>query len=253
MSKHILVFDSGIGGTSVLRHIQKKIPEAHYSYLMDNKHLPYGELDSHFLSERILKLLSYFVSTIGHVDMLVVACNTASTQTLDLLRSHFDFPIVGVVPAIKPAAERSGVGKVGLLATPATTKNEYTKNLIKNFATNSKVYLYGSSALVRLAESLFWHGECDEQSLKKEMQSLSINQDIDYLVLGCTHFPIIRKYLENYLPSSIKLIDSGEAIANRVYDLLGDVNMVENKKQPLTYYATAALQSNKLSVNYIDY
>ena len=249
MSKHIVVFDSGIGGTSVMSHIQTTLPSARFSYLMDNKYLPYGELSPTFLTQRITSLLTDFINTRDSVDLLVIACNTASTQTLEALRSIFPFPIVGVVPAIKPAAENTQTNKIGLLATPGTVANSYTANLISNFASGCKVKLYGSSKLVKLAEQYFWQGKCDLQELRDELKLLSIDSSIDYLVLGCTHFPILASLLKKELVNEMQLLDSGVAIANRVNSLL---EMGEKscsiKKQPVGYYATAAINQTKLSI-----
>lgn len=255
MAKHIIVFDSGIGGTSVLEHIQNKIPHAKLSYLMDNKYLPYGELSFEFLTQRITSLLSNFITIIEPVDLLVIACNTASTQTLDILRQHFKFPIVGVVPAIKPAAEKTRSNKIGVLATPATVANEYTASLINNFAASCHVSLYGSSSLVKLAEQKFWTSNVDLKQLEEELNKLYIDKEIDQLVLGCTHFPIIAEEIKLLINSQTTLLDSGEAIAKRVESLLGGVKNAkvdfDNKKQPVNYYATAALKQTKLSVRII--
>jgi glutamate racemase len=255
LAKHIIVFDSGIGGTSVLEHIQNKIPHAKLSYLMDNKYLPYGELSFEFLTQRITSLLSNFITIIEPVDLLVIACNTASTQTLDILRQHFKFPIVGVVPAIKPAAEKTRSNKIGVLATPATVANEYTASLINNFAASCHVSLYGSSSLVKLAEQKFWTSNVDLKQLEEELNKLYIDKEIDQLVLGCTHFPIIAEEIKLLINSQTTLLDSGEAIAKRVESLLGGVKNAkvdfDNKKQPVKYYATAALKQTKLSVRII--
>lgn len=255
MANHILVFDSGIGGTSVLEHIQRKMPDAKLTYLMDNKYLPYGELSFAFLTQRITSLLKHFLTLIEPVDLLVIACNTASTQTLDILRQHFTFPIVGVVPAIKPAAEKTLSKKIGVLATPATVANEYTASLVKDFAASCNVSLYGSSKLVKLAEQKFWTNNLELKHLEQELNSLYIDEEIDQLVLGCTHFPIIAEELKILINPKTTLLDSGEAIANRVLSLIGNVesvkNKTENKKQPVSYYATAALEQTKLPITVI--
>lgn len=186
------------------------------------------------------------------VDILVVACNTASTQTLVQLRAQFDFPIVGVVPAIKPAAEKSLSKRIGVLATPATVANEYTATLIDDFARSCEVDLYGSSELVRLAEYKFWFNTLDMQALAQELDKLAINSEIDHLVLGCTHFPIIANELKQLIRHDLQLLDSGEAIANRVSSLIGECNVEDNKKQPVDYYATAALEQTKLQISVIN-
>jgi glutamate racemase len=221
---------------------------------MDNKYLPYGELETGFLTRRITYILGELINSLAPVDLLVIACNTASTQTLDALREKFDFPIVGVVPAIKPAAELTQTKTIGLLATPATISNDYTASLINRYASNSHVLLYGSSELVRLAEQSFWADHYDQNELGTELGKLNINQNIDYLVLGCTHFPLLSAGLKKSLGEKIKLLDSGLAIANRVVNLLGiSEKDLQNKKQPVTYYATAAFEQTKLAINNIDY
>lgn len=252
--QHIVIFDSGIGGTSVLAHIQKAFPYACFSYLMDNLYLPYGELASKVLQKRLLQKLKTAEASFQPIDLIVVACNTASTQSLCLLRSHTDIPIVGVVPAIKPAASRTKTKKIGLLATPATTNNDYIQKLIKNHANNIDVHLYSSLNLVALAEQKFWNGSVDEQALHTEIKNLNISKEIDCLVLGCTHFPILSSEILKALNINIELIDSGSAIANRVIDLLpvnADKLLLEEIKKPVRYYATAPISNTKEKVEII--
>ncbi|SFD63787.1 glutamate racemase [Pseudoalteromonas denitrificans] len=252
--QHIVIFDSGIGGTSVLAHIQSAFPNAQYSYLMDNLYLPYGKLDSKILHNRLLSKLKTVETYFNPIDLIVVACNTASTQSLALLRKHTNIPIVGVVPAIKPAANKTQTQKIGLLATPATIKNSYIKNLINDHATNIDVHLYASVNLVALAEEKFWTGGLDENEFKLEIERLSISKKIDCLVLGCTHFPILSDELNKALGSGVELIDSGNAIANRVSDLLtADKSMfgIRKIKRPIRYYATAPVKSSIVNVELI--
>lgn len=252
--QHIVIFDSGIGGTSVLAHIQKAFPNANYSYLMDNLYLPYGELESKVLQQRLLQKLKTVEESFEPIDLIVVACNTASTQSLCLLRSHTDIPIVGVVPAIKPAASKTKTKKIGLLATPATTNNKYIQNLIKDHANDIEVHLYASVNLVTLAEDKFWRGEVNQFALKDEIENLNISKEIDYLVLGCTHFPILSSEIHKALDMDIELIDSGNAIANRVIDVLPQ-NTKDQKsqqiKRPVRFYATAPIKNTKQRVEVI--
>ena len=255
MQPHIVIFDSGIGGTTVLEHIQKKFPYAHYSYVMDNLFMPYGRLSVEVLKQRLHAKLLTIQSLHTNIDIIVIACNTASTQTLEFLRQQTTIPIVGVVPAIKPAALLSKKAQIGLLATPGTIQNVYTHSLISEHAQKTKVNLYGSTRLVELAEQKFWNGHVDEAELRDECAKLAITQDNDLLVLGCTHFPILKGELKHILGDTIQLIDSGLAIANRVESILqnkqwGNGNS-EPKKELVRYYATAPINSNKLSVSEI--
>lgn len=253
MSPHIVVFDSGIGGTSVLAHIQQAVPFAQFSYVMDNKYLPYGKLDKAFLNQRLQYLLKTLTERLAPVDILVVACNTASTQTLSELREHLAIPIVGVVPAIKPAANLSKSGVIGVLATPATVMNSYTHGLVNDFAKHCVVHMYGSTELVTLAEHYYWSGELDKTALLAELRNLEINSAIDQLVLGCTHFPILSKEISEALGSGLNMVDSGEAIARRVVSLLAKSAATNTaiKKAP-TFYSTAPVNSGNQQINLVD-
>lgn len=227
MSKQILIFDSGIGGLSVYKEIQHQLPFSKYIYAFDNAAFPYGELTESELIERT----SYIVNEITkkhHIDIVVIACNTASTIVLPYLRDQYSIPIVGVVPAIKPAAQLSN--NIGLLATPATVKRKYTYELIEAFAPISSVQLLGSTRLVEIAEEKMVGVEVD---LNELAGILAIwKNKVDTIVLGCTHFPFLKSEIKRVLGNQVLLIDSGEAIARRVKQLLGD-NETEVQSRPL--------------------
>ncbi|KZN29991.1 hypothetical protein N474_03165 [Pseudoalteromonas luteoviolacea CPMOR-2] len=238
---HVLVFDSGIGGTSVLSHLQLAMPMAQYTYVMDNKLLPYGLQSQETIKGRLVALLDWIKQSKKQVDVIVIACNTASTYALETARMHTTIPIVGVVPAIKPAARASVKKHIGLLATPATSKNTYTANLISAFAKDCQVEIYHSTQLVSIAEHFYWHKEIQSNQLKAELERLNVSNKLDRLVLGCTHFPIIREQLQKYLSQEIGLVDSGEAIARRVQHILS-YNVKKDKCNevgPVHWYATA--------------
>lgn len=236
---HILVFDSGVGGTTILKEIQSKIPKAQYSYVMDNAYLPYGILDKEQIQIRLKKLINWIETERLAVNLIVIACNTASTFALDATRQVTNIPIVGVVPAIKPAAELSKTKQIALLATPSTIGNEYTAKLINTYANNCQVGFYKSTNLVSIAEEVYWHDTQIEQAFNNEMQALNINKDIDVMILGCTHFPILKQYIQNYLNSNTKIIDSGAAIANRVKSVIEQSHLSDEIKMPLQFYVTA--------------
>ncbi|MEG2114846.1 MAG: glutamate racemase, partial [Hafnia sp.] len=184
-----LVFDSGVGGLSVYQEIRSLLPDLHYIYAFDNQGFPYGEKDEAFIIERVVKTVAE-VQKRHPLSIVIIACNTASTITLPALRERFSFPIVGVVPAIKPAAKLTRNGVVGLLATKATVQRSYTHDLIARFATDCDIKMLGSSELVVLAEAKL-HGEViDHAVLKKILRPwLSMAEPPDTVVLGCTHFP----------------------------------------------------------------
>ncbi|XKM13787.1 glutamate racemase [Orbaceae bacterium ac157xtp] len=216
---NILVFDSGIGGISVYQEVQAKIPQAHYIYLFDNAAFPYGDKSNEFLINRVVKVINQAVSLFD-VDLIVVACNTASTICLQELRSVFTIPVVGVVPAIKPATLISKNKHIGLLATKATVQREYTQNLIQQFAQGYKVELLGLSELALIAEEKLQGTPVNIPQLR-ELLSAWLNLAVipDTIVLGCTHYPFIKDELQQIFPAA-KFVDSGYAIATRVFNLL---------------------------------
>lgn len=225
----IAFIDSGIGGLSIVQSTIQQIPNAEFMYFMDNRYLPYGELSDRFLCERLLAIADNLV-TFFQPDVIVVACNTASTLTLSQLRECFSVPFVGVVPAVKPAAATTKTGKVVLLATPSTVKNPYTHSLISNFANHVTVESIGSSELVKMAESLFWKEDTADDALLASPMIQQIQQfidshrtkfvDADSVVLGCTHFPFLRALFERTLPSHVQLVDSATAVARQIQSVL---------------------------------
>ena len=217
----ILIFDSGVGGLSIFQEIHKKLPSAHLIYASDNAFFPYGTKGEAELIARVDKVLHEIIATFP-VDIIVVACNTASTLTLPHIRSHFTQHVVGVVPAIKPAAAMSKSQVIGLLATPATVARPYTHNLILDYAPNAEVISVGSSELVQLAEHKLRGDEITSAQLTPILQPFFDHprgRKMDTLVLACTHFPLLRNEIAAQFDQNLQLIDSGEAIARRVASL----------------------------------
>ncbi|GIU34310.1 glutamate racemase [Shewanella schlegeliana] len=239
----ILIFDSGIGGLSIFDEIRKVLPDQDCCYLFDNARLPYGELEESVLIEGCVELICEQAQRIA-AELVIVACNSASTLVLPSLRSQLSIPVVGVVPAIKPAAKVSQARHIGLLATPGTIKRSYTLELIEQFADGCKVELFGSSELVMLAEAKLAGDKLDLKLLESQLRPIKESQ-LDTLVLGCTHFPILAQEMQQVLGHGVKLLDSGVAIAQRVAYLLneislergqnrGDVRADKNKEKSLT-------------------
>ncbi|WP_341502796.1 glutamate racemase [Gallaecimonas sp. GXIMD4217] len=217
----LLFFDSGVGGLSVWREVQQLLPGLSSIYCMDDEAFPYGELAEPVLVRRVLG--AFEALTARHdIELAVVACNSASTLVLPALREHFDFPIVGVVPAIKPAAGLSRTGHIGLLATPGTVRRPYTRQLIAEFAPHCQVSLIGSSELVTQAERKL-RGQGVQMAKLEEVLRPWLDSGPDVVVLGCTHFPLLREEIGQILGSRVQLVDSGTAIANRVRALVGDI------------------------------
>lgn len=218
MQGPILVFDSGIGGLSVLNEIRHKLPARDYCYLFDNARLPYGELKEEELISGCVTLVTQAVTQVG-ASLVVIACNTASTLVLPALRAVLSIPVVGVVPAIKPAAQSSKKGIIGLIATPGTVRRSYTHDLVNKFASHCQVHMFGSSELVVMAEEKMAGKEVDMVRLTQILTPVREAQ-VDVLVLGCTHFPLLAEEFTEVLGADVLLLDSGKAIASRVTHLL---------------------------------
>ena len=211
----VLVFDSGVGGLSVYDEIRHLLPDLHYIYVFDNEAFPYGEKSETFIVERVLEIVTA-VRARYPLALAVIACNSASTVSLPALREKFTFPVVGVVPAIKPAARLTANGIVGLLATRGTVKRPYTRELIDRFAHECRIEMLGSGELVELAEAKLQGETVSLDEIRRILRPwLRMAEPPDTVVLGCTHFPLLQEELMAVLPEGTRLVDSGAAIARR--------------------------------------
>jgi len=216
--KKIVIFDSGVGGLSVYQEVYKRLPGCEYIYFFDNEAFPYGELDSNLLIRRCSSFVAYLVKKYC-ADLVIIACNTASTIVLPTLRNLLSIPVIGVVPAIKPAAKLSHKA-IGLLATPATIKRPYTQKLVQAFVHNCQIFMLGSTQLVEMGEAKIRGEQIDMDKLKDILSPWKNN--VDCIVLGCTHFPLIKEEIAACFNAQVTLIDSGAAIASRSVQLLKD-------------------------------
>lgn len=219
--KRALIFDSGVGGLSVLDAITASGLALECDYLADNAWLPYGLKSDAELRARVPALVARAAAQWAP-DVVVVACNTASTIALDAVRAALTVPTIGVVPPIKPAAALSRTGCIGLLATPATVRRAYTDDLIAQFASDKTVVRFGSAALVEAAEQKL-RGETPAASAIGEaiagLFDAPRGEAIDVVALACTHFPLLAMELAAAAPRACRWLDSGEAIARRVAHL----------------------------------
>jgi len=217
----VLVFDSGVGGLSISREIIARTEAIELHYLSDNAAFPYGEKTTEELINRASRVLLSACEQL-QPNIVVIACNTASTAILPSLRTQLAIPVVGVVPAIKSAAKVSKSQTIALLATPGTVNRNYTQQLINEHAANQQVIRLGSSQLVKHIEAHI-HGQViDSEYLLSVVEQLTEQvggENIDTVVLGCTHFPLISEYFKAIKPNW-QWIDSGAAIAERVHTLL---------------------------------
>jgi glutamate racemase len=221
----ILVFDSGLGGLTVLREIVAARPDAHYVYVADDAFFPYGHHGEEQLVARVVPLIGELIS--AHApDLVVIACNTASTLVLSHLRATYKTPFVGTVPAIKPACARSRTRRVSVLGTRGTVQREYTRGLIRDFADGCEVTLVGSPELASLAESALNGGEIADRDILAEIAPCFVGAGndtahTDTIVLACTHYPLLLDRFARLAPWPVDWIDPAPAIARRVSDLLG--------------------------------
>lgn len=217
-----IVFDSGVGRLSVFDCIAGALPGLRLLYVADNAFFPYGTKDEAALVARVRDLLAELTARL-HPDLIVIACNTASTVALPAVRASLTVPIVETVPAIKPAAQTSITRVIGLLGTPGTVKRQYTQALIDQFAPDCTVLRHGSAELVELAERKLRGESVRAAAIQRALAGLigqRGGERIDTVVLACTHFPLLAGELAASAPRPLHWIDSGAAIARRVASLL---------------------------------
>jgi glutamate racemase len=219
-SPSVLILDSGIGGLSVTREIRTHCPYLHIDYLADLAAFPYGIKSEEQIISRVTTLVDKLGKSL-QPSVIVVACNTASTVALDAIRQQTRTPVVGVVPAIKPAAAMSETGIIGVLATEGTVNRRYTHQLIREFAQSRTVVLHGSSQLVHLAEQKLRNVPFPPEAVQQELIPLFDKApEMDTVVLACTHFPLLKNEFAASFPQVKFWVDSGLAIAKRVEHLL---------------------------------
>ncbi len=220
----ILVFDSGAGGLSVLREMRARLPNEDMHYLADLAAFPYGNWDEAALVDHIVSLVAQ-AAVSRNAKALVIACNTASTLVLPPLRARLDIPVVGTVPAIKPAAALTRTGLISVLATPGTVKRDYTFDLIARWAPDVAINLVGAAVLAELAEDKLAGRPVAPEKLKSEIAPCFVEKGpvrTDVIVLGCTHYPFLQEEIERYARWPVQLVDPAPAIARRVAAVLRD-------------------------------
>lgn len=211
------IFDSGAGGLTILSDLRRELPYEHFIYFGDTANCPYGVRSEEEIIEFSLRACRFLVDQ--GVKLLVIACNTASQAALSALRAAYDLPIVGVVPAVKPAARITRNGRIGIAATNQAAQSRYLQHLIENFASDVQVYAAGCSELVLLVEHGKLAGPIVEETLHDVLQPLT-EKGVDVIVLGCTHFPALRPAIEKVVGKDVQVIDSGAAIARRTHTIL---------------------------------
>jgi len=219
----IAVFDSGVGGISVLKHIYSRLPHEYLLYVADSKYAPYGNKTSEEIQARCFEIADFLIEK--DAKALVVACNTATAAAVDVLRERYALPIVGMEPAVKPAAEASKNGIIGVLATTGTLKSAQFAALLESYGRNVKVVTQACVGLVECVERGELNTEHTFELIQKYCAPL-LAEGADTIVLGCTHYPFLRPLIESVVGPQVALIDTGDAVAIYLQKRLSALNLL---------------------------
>lgn len=207
------VFDSGVGGLSVLQAISAELPSEHLIYFADTAYAPYGDRSDSEIIDRSCRVTAWLVEQ--GCKAVVVACNTATAAAIKTLRERFDIAIIGIEPGLKPAVQRSKSGRVGVLATSYTVQSDKFKRLVETFAADVQPSIQACPGLVETLEQPGEHAERLHSLLTRYLQPMR-EQGIDTLVLGCTHYSFLRQAIQDYLGESVEILDTPKAVASEV-------------------------------------
>jgi glutamate racemase len=237
-ARPLLIFDSGVGGLSVLGAIRDLLPTAPLVYAADSAGYPYGTKPPAVIEARVPALLGRLAERFDP-ELIVIACNTASTIALDAVRAALDLPVVGTVPAIKPAALLSKTRAIGVLGTEATVRQPYVDRLSAEFAADCRVIRHGSAELVDLAEASLRGETADPAVLRRSLDGLFEQPgggDIDTIVLACTHFPLVEEALAAAAPRPVRFVDGKEGIARRTQWLTRDLTWPDEAPEGIALF-----------------
>lgn len=232
----ISFIDSGSGGLSVWKEVASLLPHESTIYFGDHAYLPYSYKSYSFIRQRIIACIRWFIKK--HTKLVVIACNTATVAGIAYYRSKFpELPIVGVVPVVKTGALISKKKRFAILSTGKTSKSQYQKQLIAQYANDCTVFCIGSTKLVLLIEK----NNINKTEIQKELREIIkpiLKKDIDVLALGCTHFPFVKDEIRVIVGKGVSVIDSGEAVAHQVKRILQKNATLANKKKPVYKFFT---------------
>ena len=247
------VFDSGVGGISVLKHIHTLLPRENLLYVADSKYAPYGSRTPAEITARCFEIADFLIAQ--NAKALVVACNTATAAAIDAMRAKYDLPdfiipIIGMEPAVKPAAEASKNGIIGVLATVGTLKSAQFAALLESYGRNVEVVTQACVGLVECVE----RGELDSQNTLQLIQQYCkplIDEGADTIVLGCTHYPFVRPLIEQVVGKDVALIDTGAAVAKYSQKRLQELDLLNsvNEKSTVTFYTNSEAENAKQVIN----
>lgn len=239
MNGTIGIFDSGIGGLTIWLEIKELIPYSNTIYVSDNQYVPYGEKSKDFITQRAEKITDFLIDCGAHI--IVVACNTATSAAIKHLRKSYDKEFVGVEPAIKPAAEQSANGIIGVLATKGTLESDKFRDTKKQYAHGAQVIMQQGNGLVGLIESGEWDSEALRKNLSENLYFIK-NRGADTLVLGCTHYPLIRDQISKIIGPEVLIIDPGRAVARQVLRKMKQSHKTKDAPSEDKFYATGSVE-----------
>jgi glutamate racemase len=245
MKQPVGVMDSGVGGISVLRHIRSALPHENLLYVADSKHAPYGNKSPEFIRERAIFLADFLIKQ--GAKALVVACNTATAAAIETLRQRYTLPIIGMEPAVKPAAAATKTGEIGVLATVGTLKSAQFAALLESYGQGVTVVTEGCPGLVECIE----RGELatrETRSLLEGYLKPLLDARADTIVLGCTHYPFVRPLIEDIVGSGIVLIDTGAAVARQLQKRLAEQGLLAEAGEASVKYWTNSEAANAKQV-----
>jgi glutamate racemase len=234
-NRPIGIFDSGVGGLSVLLEIQKQLPNETAVFVADQAFVPYGEKTEDELVNRVSRIMELLAAK--NVKAVVMACNTATVYTIAEMREKFGVPIIGAVPVVKTLGEISKTGKAAVFSTPATAKSQYLSELIAKFAPHVEIFKVGGTGLEQLVETGELNSPAIEQVLQTELPPL-VEQGVDAIALGCTHYPFLRQRIQEIVGDKVKIVDSGAAVARRLNFVLDHEGLLGEQKVEDSFYTT---------------
>lgn len=234
-SSPIGIFDSGVGGLSILLELQKLLPHETFIFLADQAFVPYGGKSKEELVERTRKIMDFFM--IQNVKLVVMACNTATVYTIDEMRKKYEVPIVGTVPVVRTIARLTKSKKAVVFSTPGTAKSEYLEHLIDKFGNGTEIKRVGGSNLEELVEE----GNLDRPEITnvlKDILTPLVKSGVDAIALGCTHYPFLSDKIEEIVGPNVVVVDSGGAVARHTKQVLENNKALSKSKSQDKYFTT---------------
>jgi glutamate racemase len=244
------IFDSGIGGISVLRWLREELPNENFIYIADSGHIPYGDKPKAFIEERCLFLTKFLLDY--NVKTIVVACNTATAAAITTLRSMFSIPFIGMEPGVKPALSITKTGIVGILATKETLNSQKFEALTNRFAEECQFVVQACPGLVEIVEHMDLNGQAAQELVEQYVLSL-LGKGADTIVLGCTHYPFLLELIEGVAGDQVTVIDTGQAVARETSRRLGEKQLLcdDNRAGSEKFFTTGDPEKAKEIIGFL--